>query len=489
MKLSLLPYIALLLTVSWGGLTQQVAQAQFSLPEIELPRSPIPPTASPFPSTLGKLKFQNVRFHDGCRAEPRTVNRLSFDIVDLDQSGSSRPNWDLVSKVEAYYAFPEQTQNFAFRALPDGDNDSAFNARLRPNYDRASIDGVNRQLDTNRLTIVAYASDGNVLANTQISINPLVSPTYRMELLEDETIRRVVGSSVFDGVEMRRVVVEGEVYYAAEMRVWNAGYYQFQSRTPDGYLDNSVSEERETQYLDLETNRIVYSPFELGQRVAALLPARAATFDNFPNGLVRVLVFRANPYSFFDDRTTLLTTSYCANPTDGRSIGARTFFLPNSLRPQPEPRPDPPTRDICSDGRDNDGDGLIDFPNDPGCDSRSDNSEYNVALVSYRSLRLTNCTTQRYRVNFWRRDLTTGGDWTQIDALSPQYNSFGTCPHSGSSFVTVGFPQDGHIYEVVAVTPESTGCGRNDPNTLACVKDSGIFRADSSAGVGTTYIY
>ncbi len=32
----------------------------------------------------------------------------------------------------------------------------------------------------------------------------------------------------------------------------------------------------------------------------------------------------------------------------------------------------------CSDGEDNDGDGLIDYPNDPGCTSETDNDEFNV---------------------------------------------------------------------------------------------------------------
>ena len=35
----------------------------------------------------------------------------------------------------------------------------------------------------------------------------------------------------------------------------------------------------------------------------------------------------------------------------------------------------------CSDGLDNDGDGLADFPDDPGCDSASDFSEKSAALV------------------------------------------------------------------------------------------------------------
>jgi subtilisin family serine protease len=39
--------------------------------------------------------------------------------------------------------------------------------------------------------------------------------------------------------------------------------------------------------------------------------------------------------------------------------------------------PPPPTY-ACSDGIDNDGDGLTDYPNDPGCTSTTDNDEYNA---------------------------------------------------------------------------------------------------------------
>ena len=43
--------------------------------------------------------------------------------------------------------------------------------------------------------------------------------------------------------------------------------------------------------------------------------------------------------------------------------------------PTPEPTPEPTT--ACSDGIDNDSDGLIDFPEDPGCTSASDDDEFN----------------------------------------------------------------------------------------------------------------
>ncbi|MCZ6639196.1 MAG: cellulose binding domain-containing protein, partial [Candidatus Dadabacteria bacterium] len=46
--------------------------------------------------------------------------------------------------------------------------------------------------------------------------------------------------------------------------------------------------------------------------------------------------------------------------------------------PTPTPSPTPPPTFACSDGVDNDGDGLTDFPSDPGCDSESDDDEFNL---------------------------------------------------------------------------------------------------------------
>ena len=39
----------------------------------------------------------------------------------------------------------------------------------------------------------------------------------------------------------------------------------------------------------------------------------------------------------------------------------------------------------CNDSLDNDGDGLVDYPNDPGCDSLSDNSEVNLPTQNNQS--------------------------------------------------------------------------------------------------------
>ena len=54
--------------------------------------------------------------------------------------------------------------------------------------------------------------------------------------------------------------------------------------------------------------------------------------------------------------------------------------LPMGLRPEPPPPPPAPVKvvkpvSICSDGKDNDGDGKTDYPADPGCTSADDNDE------------------------------------------------------------------------------------------------------------------
>ena len=73
----------------------------------------------------------------------------------------------------------------------------------------------------------------------------------------------------------------------------------------------------------------------------------------------------------------------CADGIDNDGDGLTDF--PNdpgcsSLTDDSE-SPDPPPAAQCSDGVDNDGDGLTDFPNDPGCSSTTDNTERNKTLM------------------------------------------------------------------------------------------------------------
>lgn len=66
---------------------------------------------------------------------------------------------------------------------------------------------------------------------------------------------------------------------------------------------------------------------------------------------------------------------YNSNPATGPLAGVcRTSVLVNA--PGGGTPPPPPAQ--CSDGVDNDGDGLVDFPADPGCISATDNDEFNA---------------------------------------------------------------------------------------------------------------
>ena len=59
--------------------------------------------------------------------------------------------------------------------------------------------------------------------------------------------------------------------------------------------------------------------------------------------------------------------------SSGRVYWAQAFSTVTGSTPPP-----PPPAAACANGRDDDGDGKVDYPNDPGCSSSSDNDEYNA---------------------------------------------------------------------------------------------------------------
>lgn len=63
----------------------------------------------------------------------------------------------------------------------------------------------------------------------------------------------------------------------------------------------------------------------------------------------------------YGTRTYTLTAT--GTNTDTRTVTVSTYQVPNNTY-------------ACQDGYDNDGDGYVDYPNDPGCSSRYDNDEY-----------------------------------------------------------------------------------------------------------------
>jgi hypothetical protein len=74
-----------------------------------------------------------------------------------------------------------------------------------------------------------------------------------------------------------------------------------------------------------------------------------------------------------------VTTDYDGNqrPMDGDNNGSAQFDI-GAYEYTGTYIPLPPPTYACSDGADNDGDGLVDYPDDPGCSSPTDTNEYNT---------------------------------------------------------------------------------------------------------------
>ena len=104
--------------------------------------------------------------------------------------------------------------------------------------------------------------------------------------------------------------------------------------------------------------------------------------------------------------------------------------------PTPAPTPTNPPSSACSDGVDNDGDGLVDFPDDPGCDSKSDNDEFNETGVGEV-----------------KADVFINDDWgTGYCAVVTVINNGST-----SSDWVVSFPIEGNVRNMWSATYQQNG--------------------------------
>ena len=153
-----------------------------------------------------------------------------------------------------------------------------------------------------------------------------------------------------------------------------------------------------------------------------------------------------------------------------------------------------PETNQCSDGVDNDGDTFIDFPNDPGCSSATDNSEapYNTVtqcVINNFNPSPANVTSGGYTTLSWN---TTGCDYVTIDGVNYPVDgsgSFGPLYSSRTYEIKAwkstnpGSPVTNSAY--VGVTPINTtyecsdgrdndGDGYTDfPNDPACASATG----------------
>ncbi|MBU1246564.1 hypothetical protein KJ973_01490, partial [Patescibacteria group bacterium] len=80
----------------------------------------------------------------------------------------------------------------------------------------------------------------------------------------------------------------------------------------------------------------------------------------------------------------------------------------------------------CNDGHDNDSDGLIDYPNDPGCSYATDNSEYNTLTIVISNESVQYLGNGKARV-IWTTNIPAtsqvvyGDNPILVQGLSPQY--------------------------------------------------------------------
>ncbi len=86
-------------------------------------------------------------------------------------------------------------------------------------------------------------------------------------------------------------------------------------------------------------------------------------------------------YTQNGDEVTAEGVSWNNLVNPGQSVGfgfcADRNSSPPPPTPSPTPEPTPQPSFACSDGIDNDNDGLTDFPSDPGCESTNDDDEFN----------------------------------------------------------------------------------------------------------------
>jgi hypothetical protein len=106
--------------------------------------------------------------------------------------------------------------------------------------------------------------------------------------------------------------------------------------------------------------------------------------------------------------------------------------------------------------------------------------------IVYSAISLYNCSTEKHSLQIWVQkakidSLQNAGPLQNIGSLSPQYDSWGTCPY-GLPF-TVNL-ESNYAYKIIVVDPQGMQCGSNDPDVAACQKDTIYVIGDSNGQLG-----
>jgi glycosyl hydrolase family 16 len=176
--------------------------------------------------------------------------------------------------------------------------------------------------------------------------------------------------------------------------------------------------------------------------------------------------------AFCSDAAHSLTVyAYAADGTDLGS-SSEDVIVDNSDTPPP-----PPAQ--CADGLDNDGDGTIDYPVDPGCASASDNDETNLAQPPPGDVP-SPIAGQGYSLRF-------ADDFNTLDrSVWCSHQWYDPVPPSGTQFVDSGIlhlqSKRSQGYPWISVSSEPT-CGQATPQSFT----QGYFEARMKwpAGMGS----
>lgn len=114
----------------------------------------------------------------------------------------------------------------------------------------------------------------------------------------------------------------------------------------------------------------------------------------------------------------------------------------------------------CDDGIDNDGDGFIDYPDDTGCNSTTDNSELPVAVTTCETWELPYYVVESFTGNLTQCDwivsdeLTTGGELNVPNTIGYYYAQKETdlAEEDNTQYVTMTFDLNVHTITVIGST-------------------------------------
>ncbi len=206
-----------------------------------------------------------------------------------------------------------------------------------------------------------------VISNTQTAINTIQqSYSATTGLLPDFIVNcqslttcRPASAGFLEGSH------DGEYYYNAGRNPWRIGL--------DGLLNADTTSTQQVskiiQWLASNTSSTA-SNIKAGYTLSgAGIGNYSTTFFVAPFGVAAML--DANQQAFLNSIYQLVYNKREAYYEDSVNMLSLLAMTGNYWQPSSEPLP----AAACADGVDNDGDGLTDYPNDPGCTSATDNDE------------------------------------------------------------------------------------------------------------------